>query len=733
MNARFLVAGFVAGALARFAAGGEVAVRSAPIEAIPFVANSGQLDGRVAFAARTRSGAAFVTTDGKIVYRRGGRGSDRARPPHRLSPAKARPNPVSVLTESFVGGSPRPRPGVVGATRVASFLGADPSRWSRRAETYRDVDLGEVYPGVRIRLVARPEGIEKVFIVAPGASLDSVRMAIDGGRDLELEADGSLCATTAAEPLRITAPIAAQVDDDGSSTAVPIAFRAEGLSYGFVAGAYDRQRELIVDPIVQATYLGGEGDDGIQALAIAANGDVVVAGYTYSLDFPVTSGGRPAEDPGRTDGFVARVTADLRTVIEAVYLGGSGYEFVATLALAGDGDVVVAGHTDSRDFPKIAGGAQTTSSDQDGFVARLSGDLQSLRQATYVGGDGVTGINGVALAANGDVIAAGQTSSVDLPDASGGAQEHNASNGQQEVGTEDAFAVRLRGDLKGYIQATFLGGTGDEETSALAIAANGDVVVAGRTQSPSFPGTAEGAQPASGGDTDGFLARLTGDLKSLVGSTYLGGGDDDAAVAVALAGNGDILVCGTTDSRDFPHTSGGAQKDYAAFDDAFVARLTGDLRTVTQATYLGGGGEDEGAAVAMAAGGDVLVAGSSTSDTFPGVSGGAQEEHAAFSDGFVARLGPDLRTIVQSTFVGGDNGDGASALALDAKQNVVIAGSTSSTDLPRAGAGAQPEFAGGEEGGDGFVARLTGDLKAGVVRGPIVPAPSPAPELVGPR
>ena len=733
MSVRFLLACAGAASIAAFAAAADLPDRNAPVAAIPFVANSGQFDGRVAFAARTRSGTAFVTTDGRIVYRLGGRGIGRARGLMTRSRATgSRSETASVLTETFVGGSPRPRSGSAAATRVGSFLGGDPSRWRSLAETYRELDLGEVWPGVRVRLVARAEGIEKVLTVAPGASLESVRVAIEGGTDLELEADGSLCATTAAGPLSISAPVAAQADGD-SSTAIPVEFRADGLAYGFSAGEYDRSRELVVDPIVQSTYLGGGNDDKIEAMAIAANGDVVVAGRTVSLDFPVTSGGRPAEEDWFSDGFVARLTTDLRTVIEAIYLGGSVNDHVAALALAEDGDVVVGGSTDSPDFPKVAGGARATSSELEGFVARLSGDLGTLRQATYVGGGGFDTVAGIALAANGDVVAAGQTSSLDLPHASGGAQDHNGGAGQ-DFGIEDAFAVRLRGDLKSFVQATYLGGTEDDQAAALAIAGNGDVVVVGRTASPALPGADDGAQPAPGFNGDAFVARLAGDLKSFVRATYLGGGGEDSAAALAIAGNGDVVVAGTT-SGDFPRTAGGAQEDRVDFDEAFVARLTGDLRTVEQATYLGGEGEDGASAVAVADDGDLLVAGGSASPDFPGVAGGAQEEIGPFYDAFVARLAPDLRTIVQATFLGGDGGDGAFALALDARQDVVVAGSTQSTDLPRSFVGAQPVFAGvGEDGdGDGFVARLTGDLKAGAVRWPVVPAPSPGPELVGPR
>src|SRR5439155_4086542 len=169
------------------------------------------------------------------------------------------------------------RPGSPSATRAGYFHGNDPAKWQASAAAFQDVDLGEVYPGIHVRLVARAAGIEKVLTVSPGASLDAVRISIEGGDVLEFESDGSLCATTEFGPVTISAPVASQRVGE-SSIAVPIEYRAEGRSYSFAAGEYDLGRELVVDPILQSTYLGGSGLDDLRAMAIAANGDVIVAG-----------------------------------------------------------------------------------------------------------------------------------------------------------------------------------------------------------------------------------------------------------------------------------------------------------------------------------------------------------------------------------------------------------------------------------------------------------------------
>src|SRR5262249_46320775 len=150
----------------------------------------------------------------------------------------------------------------------------------------------------------------------------------------------------------------------------------------------------------QATYLGGSGtQDEVDAIAIApATGDVYVAGDTSSEDFPGTAGGAQRVIGGSTDDFVARLSADLTSPDQATYLGGGGTEFLAGMKLT-TSEVYVAGQTQSTNFPGTVGGAQSASGGNfDAFVARLSTDLTALHQATYLGGAGSDGAGALAIA-----------------------------------------------------------------------------------------------------------------------------------------------------------------------------------------------------------------------------------------------------------------------------------------------------------------------------------------------
>jgi hypothetical protein len=135
--------------------------------------------------------------------------------------------------------------------------------------------------------------------------------------------------------------------------------------------------------------------------------------------------------------------------------------------------------------------------------------------------------------------------------------------------------------------------------------------------------------------------------------------------------------------------------------------LTSDLRQIVQSTYLGGNDNDGAYSLAIS-GGNVYVTGHTESSDFPGTTGGAQEAWGGNIDAFVSQLSPDLKQLIQSTFLGGSSDDDAFSIAVSGGK-VYVAGNTYSGNFPGTTGGAQPTPGGGSD--DAFVALLTGDLK----------------------
>ena len=687
--------------------------------AVPFVANAGQTDPGVVYSASTFSGTVFVTKEGELVYAL-------PAPEHRDAARLRAPATGWTLTERFVDGHPTPIGAHAAATHVSTFVGSDPTGWQRDTASYADVDLGTVWPGISVALTAHGKQVEKVFTVEPGAVPDAIRVRVAGAESLAAAADGGLLLHTGVGDVRLTPPVAYQ-EIAGTRRTLPAHYAISGDEYGFRVSGYDPTFPVVIDPLLQATPLGGSGDDQAIALAIGPAGDVYVAGSTGSFNFPGTGPGAQPRFGGSTDAFIARLTDDLQGFEEATFLGGSGDDLAIRLAIAPTtGDVYVVGLTSSTNFPGTSGGAQSTLAGAnlvnplDGFVARLSANLTSLDQATYLGGSGNRDtVNLIAIApASGNVYVAGPTNSVDFPGVTGGAQSIPGG------GLVDTFVARLNAGLTTVGQATFFGGNGEDRPFAMAIApTTGDVYVTGRTSSSNLPGTNGGVQSELNGLQDGFVARLSASLTALTQATYLGGSGGDEGDALAIAPTtGEVYVAGSTSSEDFPGTAGGAQSVIAhtfvgdGSTDVFVARVSPDLTALDQATYLGGNCpagaslcRDIPVAMRLTTS-EVYVAGVTDSTNFPGTVGGAQSASGGASDAFVARLSTDLTALHQATYLGGANADGAQDLAIaPTTGDVYIAGFTASPVFPGTAGGAQGAPGGGQ---DGFVARLSADLSS---------------------
>jgi hypothetical protein len=494
---------------------------------------------------------------------------------------------------------------------------------------------------------------------------------------------------------------------------VQASYRLFGKSrYGFAVQGADPSLPLVIDPILQSTYLGGSNWDGAYALAIhPSTGEVYVAGRADSTNFPNTAGGAQASNGGFNDAFVARLNATLTSNLESTYLGGSLSDEARALAIhPSTGEVYVAGWTTSTDFPNTTNGAQASNNGGgDAFVARLNASLTSNPQSTYLGGGNSDWAYALAIhPSTGEVYVAGWTQSTDFPHTTNGAQ---ATYGG---GFFDAFVARLNAALTANPQSTYLGGSGYDAANALAIhPSTGEVYVAGRADSTNFPNTSGGAQASNGGGSyDAFVARLNAALTQNPQSTYLGGGDGDEAHALAIgpAPSYELYVAGKTNSTNFPNTAGGAQASKGGGSyNAFVARLNASLTSNPQSTYLGGGFDFAYALAIHPSTGEVYVAGWTGSTNFPNTAGGAQASNNGGGDAFVARLNATLTSNPQSTYLGGGNSDWAYALAIHPSTGeVYVAGWTTSTDFPNTTNGAQASNNGS---GDAFVARLSGDLR----------------------
>ena len=489
---------------------------------------------------------------------------------------------------------------------------------------------------------------------------------------------------------------------DHERLAVTSAFEASGTLVGFQLASYDTQRTLVIDPLLQTTYLGGSKDDpdwfdNEISMAIGPLG-VYVAAQTESIDFPKTAGGAQLyfniEETGRVyDVFIALLSSDLKTLYQATYLGGTCNNLTADKALAiGTKGIYITGQTCSIDFPGTTGNANAGYGD--GFAALLSHDLRTLIHATYWGGSSSEDIHSIAIGANG-VYVAGETKSLDLPATAEGARPNHSDL------KWDGFVTLLSLDLATTKQTTYLGCGGPQ---SLAVGSDG-IYAAGKTSSDSdacSSSTTGGFQETNAGRWENFIFLLSPDLRKIIQGTYLGGSGGEDACNIAISPLG-IYVGGDTESRNFPGTAGGAQTYNRGGWDAYVALLSRDLKTLKNATYFGGNEIDAGWGFAIGADG-VYIGGRTSSTNLPVIANGVQPNLIGWSDAYIAHISSDLKTIKGATYLGGSSGEQAIALAFGSNGILYVAGMTYSMDFPGTAGGAQNNHAGYEDNLDTFVA-----------------------------
>ncbi|MBC8070334.1 MAG: S-layer protein [Deltaproteobacteria bacterium] len=507
--------------------------------------------------------------------------------------------------------------------------------------------------------------------------------------------------------------------DDGSSSASD---ESETGSTGTASEACGDAPEIPY-AVDFSTYLGGAADwEHARDVFIEPSGDLVVVGGTASDDFPATAGaydmsfnagGGQIGAHGESDVFVAKFGAD-GTLQWATYLGGPNYDRAYSVELDAAGDVYVSGRagpgfpTSEGVFqPEYAGNDSGFYGEQNGFIAKLSGDGGALIWASYVGVSHLVRDFDIDDAGNAYVVLPHQVgSSAQTP----GWFDTAFDDAYQPTRTdaEESGVAKISADGSEVLWASWFGGQGVESSiGSLRIDDEERPYLALYTTSSDLPTT--GGQGYGGGE-DVFVARFSADGSQLEMGAYLGGSGDDAFETHALGlGDGHVYLAGFTDSKNFPTTAGAFQTGYGGGNlDAFAAKL--DLSgNLVAATYVGGGGVESTDGLTVTLAGEVLFSGETNSDDLPTSTTAFQPARGGDWDAFAIRLGPDLDVLRYGSYFGGpahDNGRGA---VLGEDCAMFLVGASAGAGFPTSNAW-QPGFAGGGEqwgNGDAFVVALS--------------------------
>jgi YVTN family beta-propeller protein len=585
------------------------------------------------------------------------------------------------------------------------FIGNNPAKWHTNVSTYGKVQFSHVYPGIDLVYYGNERDLENDFVVAPDADPAQIRLAIGGASKLSLDADGNAVIGWKNGGVRLLKPRLYQ-EVRGEKIEIAGGYALKGNELRFVVGQYDHRQKLVIDPVlVYSTYLGGSAIDYATGIAVDSSGSVYVAGFTGSTNFPLSTAPEQGTfGGGNYDAFVAKLTPAGDALVYSTYIGGNGDEGADGLAVDSSGNAYVVGGTQSTNFPGVSSSSiqATYGGSADGCVVELNAAGNALVYSTYLGGTGSDGASAIALDSSGNAYVVGQTQSTNFPGVTSSSMQ--AAN----AGGSDAFVTKISPAGTAIVYSTYLGGTGSDAAYAIAVDSSGNAFVVGQTSSTSFPGVnSNSVQPTYGGGTaNGFVAELNAAGTALVYSTFLGGNGYDLPVGIALDSTGNAYVTGYTSSTNFPVSSAPFQAASGGGYDAFVTKLNPGGTTLVYSTYLGGSGLDAAAGIAVDSSGNAYVAGETTSTSFPGVNSSSVQSvyGGGAGDAFVAELNPAGSALVYSTYLGGNGADVARGIKLDSRNNIYIAGYTASTNFPLGAQPVQSTYGGGTY--DAFIAKF---------------------------
>ena len=664
---------------------------------LAFEANQGQTAPEVRYLAHGQSYQLFLTNQEAVLsLRQSSAPSAKSTKGAALVAARTHHKPnaavkTSVLRMRFDGANPAAE--IAGTKRLPGktnyFIGNDPKKWHTDVPSYEAVRYHGIYPGVDMLFYGRQQRLEYDFIVAPGADPKAIALSISGARKLELNSQGDVLMSVAGGKVALQKPVVYQEVNGQRQEIAGNYTIASDRQIRFAVAAYNHTQPLTIDPVLNySTYVGGEGFDNANGIALDSAGNAYIAGNTTSTSFPQMNaeGGTPGDIALGTV-FVSELKPDGSALLYSTYLGGSGNgsfgEGADAIAIdaASPANIYVTGFTGSPDFP-----VSTTVPPQQGtaplsagnggaaFITKLAPTASGAGQlaySSYLGGSVFDEGHSVAVDATGNAYIAGETISPDFP------MMGTQISGPLTSAAGNAFLTEVNTTTTGaLLYSTYLGGSGPgsnflgfgDIAYGVTVNATSDAYVVGGTTSTDFPtaGTAIAGSAACGTNPNGsaFISVINTTAGTLGYSHCLSGSTAEVAFGVSL-GTGVPAVAtqvayitGSTASPNFPHTVGAipppANVSQGVVFVSLVNTLTGALQ---YSTFFGGTSSDNGNSITSDSAGNAYVAGTTGSPDFPVTQGALQETRNNLNGAaFVSKISPNgqgLADLVYSTYFGG--------------------------------------------------------------------------------
>jgi len=652
-----------------------------------FIPNMGQWPSSVHYLAKTPSMNLWITEKGIVhdLY-------SVDRNPHGLKTKKGHAFVMSMKGALIPKGFGE----IQSPTTVNYFRGRHSNEWKLNVPTFASIRIPQVYDGIDIVYSFDGANPRYDFHVQPGTDPSKIIVNF-AGAEASTGKDGALSINTRFGTIEHGQIHAFQLDEHGSKITVPCSFITSDKGFTFSLASYDKNKTLIIDPLVYSTYLGNAGADAINGVVLDNAGNVIAAGSTETEDLPVVTGSYDTQYNGGIDGVVIRYSPQLQTILSLSYLGGGGDDIINAVTIDFNGGIFVGGETGSTNFPISTSWKDEFKAGIDGFVGKLSSNGSQLVYSSYIPGSLDDKVLAIAARPTGELLVGGVTNSSDYPRDNGAYQN-------LKKALTDGFMMEFRpsGSLINF--ASYIGGDGDDRVTGVGYDPSfGSIFIAGTTGQ----GIANGAYPVPSmfnptrrpwdntfnQKDDGFVAKFgiagTPSNESVHFLGYLGGNGNDRITGLTPLDDGTVIVCGETDfgtgtTTSFPIV--GSTSTSKGGLDIFAARVSSNGRTLVNSSVFGTPGTESATAVDFIPGtSQVLISGWTSSKDFSSNNIGSKNPDGGYGggpkDGVVMKLTNDLTEVIYSSYFGGTGEDIVKAIVETSRGDFYFGGSTTSPDL----------------------------------------------------
>ncbi len=492
------------------------------------------------------------------------------------------------------------------------FIGNDPAKWKGNCRIYQAVTYQNMYPGIDIRYYTNEGHLKYDIMVRPGADLSRLVMKYDGVDGLQVKNEQLVIKTSVSET-RELAPYAYQVVD-GLKKEVGCRFRVAGKTVQFTLDSYSRSAALIIDPtLVFSTFTGSTADNWGYTATYGPDGSFYAGGIVRGGEgFPASPGAfsttynngtSDEEGIGSYDIGIMKFSPNGANRTYATFIGGKVNEQPHSLVVDAQGNLVLAGRTDSPDYPTTV--TSGPGGDFDIVLTKLNAAGTTLIGSLKIGGVGRDGVNikpkypasaGGSIRRNygddarsevildnaGDILLASNTQAGDFPVTPGAFQKTFA-------GKQDGVIIKVSPDLSNILFSSFLGGSGNDAAFVLAInPTDNNIYIGGNTDGADLPGDKTNVlQPiAQGGETDGFVSIINIDGSALLKTSYIGTAGNDMLYGIQFDKYSFPYIMGTTTSDNWPVINAPFSQNKGK---QFIAKLKQDLSGYEYSTVFGTG------------------------------------------------------------------------------------------------------------------------------------------------